>query len=130
MINRLPLALGAGYLGSIANILVISLINITTNDDFSLDKNFVYKQVFWGGLWAILYCLPVLKNQWIVKGIVVSALASFCTFFIFQSIPLNALNILRAFIVNIVFWGGVSSFTYHKAIMSQDNNKTPSSKKS
>lgn len=112
MIARILLALGAGFVGSVGNILSVWLIN-AAQSNFQFDKVFVYKQIFWGALWALLYCFPFFQQNWLTKGVVVSALASFCTFFVFQSIPFDLNFIIRAFFVNIVVWGGISSWLYH-----------------
>ena len=115
MISRISIALGAGFLGGLANVLAIVILNSLQGGNVP-DKTFIYKQVFWGGLWALLYGFNFLQNNWIYKGIVVSVLASLATFFVFKAIPFTPDYMLRAFIVNVIAWGGVSSFVYHKSV--------------
>ncbi|SUB90813.1 hypothetical protein [Photobacterium damselae] len=52
MIKRITLTLGAGFVGSVANAIAIYLINPLQGLP-SPDHIFIYKQVFWGGLWAL-----------------------------------------------------------------------------
>lgn len=117
MLKNITIALGAGFIGSIANVLAIYLINPLQGLP-QPDHIFIYKQVFWGGLWALLYCLPFLKQRWFIKGIAVGFVASLCTFFVFQTIPVTPINIIKALMVNIVAWGGCSSFFFYKATTS------------
>lgn len=112
MIRRILLALGAGMVGSLGNVLSVWLINAAFGT-FSFDKQFVYKQVFWGALWALPYCFDFFRQHWVAKGVAVSSVASFFTFFVFQSLPLTPEFMLRAFIVNVLFWGCISSWLYH-----------------
>lgn len=107
------IALSAGFIAGLVNVLGVWGFAMAQGT-FQFSPLFIYKQAFWGALWALLYCIPILKEQWIIKGIIVSTAASFCTFAIFQAIPFNSFNIFRAFIVNTVLWGGVSSYLYYK----------------
>lgn len=117
MLRNITIALGVGFIGSIANVFAIYLINPLQGLPLP-DHTFIYKQVFWGGLWALLYCLPFLKQRWFIKGAIVGFTASLCTFFFFQTIPVTPINIIKAFMVNIVIWGGCSSFFFYKATSS------------
>ena len=120
MISRILLALGAGMVGALGNTLSITLINVFLNNP-TFDKQFIYKQVFWGALWALPYCFNFFHQHWIAKGILVSFTATFFTFFIFQSLPLNFEFILRALFVNMLVWGGISSWVYHFALTKKDS---------
>ena len=121
MTKNITIALGAGFIGSLANALAIYLIN-PLQGLASPDHLFVYKQVFWGGLWALLYCLPWFNTQrWHIIGILVGVAASLCTFFVFQAIPLNPMNLIKAFIVNVIAWGMLSSYCYEQAISHEKN---------
>lgn len=115
MLKNTTIALGAGFIGGIANVFAIYFINSLQNLP-EPNHVFMYKQVFWGGIWALLYVLPLFKLQWYIKGMIVGALASVCTFLIFNSLPITPVNLIKAFLVNIVVWGGVSSFCYYKAV--------------
>lgn len=119
MVCRIILALGAGVIGSLGNVMSLLLIN-ASQGNFHLEKQFVYKQIFWGAAWALLYCFTFFKQNWIAKGVIVSALASIFTFFVFQSLPINMSTLLRVFIVNILVWGGISSWLYHESLQKMD----------
>ncbi|ODA24051.1 hypothetical protein [Photobacterium damselae] len=116
MIKHITLALGTGFVGSVANAIAIYLINPLQGLP-SPDHIFIYKQVFWGGLWALLYLLPWFKQTWYIKGTLAGLLASLCTFFVFQSIPITAINLIKAFVVNVVLWGWISAYLYAKTII-------------
>ncbi|UJZ96600.1 hypothetical protein IHC87_21235 (plasmid) [Photobacterium damselae subsp. damselae] len=120
MLRYITIALGSGFIGGVANVFAIYLINPLQNLS-QPDHIFIYKQVFWGGLWALLYCLPFLKQRWFIRGIIIGFIASLCTFFAFQTIPVTSINIIKAFMVNLVIWGGCSSFFFYKATMSESS---------
>lgn len=120
MIAKLPLALGAGFLGSVANLTALWIIRASQGNMSFFDKTFIYKQIFWGALWALLYCLPILKRQYMLRALLVGGLASVFTFFVFQAIPFNPMNIFRAFLVNVVAWGLVSAYLYQKGARLMD----------
>lgn len=114
MIKNITIALGAGFVGSVANVAAIYLIN-PLQGLASPDHLFVYKQVFWGGLWALLYCIPWFQKMWPIRGIIVGLAASLCTFFVFQAIPVTPVNLIKAFVVNAIAWGMLSSYLYQNA---------------
>jgi hypothetical protein len=64
--------------------------------------------------------LPFLKQRWFIKGILVGFIASLFTFFVFQTIPVTPISIIKALMVNIVAWGGCSSFFFYKATTSDN----------
>ena len=114
MIKLILIALGAGFVGSVANALAIYLINPLQGLP-TPDHVFIYKQVFWGGLWALLYLLPWFKQSWYIKGTIVGLAASLCTFVVFQTIPITPTNLVKALVVNVVLWGWISAYSYNKA---------------
>lgn len=117
MITKVLIAIGAGAIAGIANVIAIGIINnVIDNPQFHMDKLFLYKQVFWGALWALLYCFTFFKQNWLAKGFAVSLLATLFTFFVFQSIPFIGSNIIKAIIVNIIVWNFVSSWLYHNTL--------------
>ncbi|MBU2898098.1 hypothetical protein [Vibrio hepatarius] len=123
MVKKIIIALGAGFVGSVANVLAIYLINPLQGLP-TPDHLFIYKQVFWGGLWALFYCVPWLQENWKIRGILVGSAASLCTFFVFQAIPVIPTNLIKAFMVNVIAWGMMSSYLYEKALArEQANNK-------
>lgn len=114
MINRLLSGLGAGFVGGLANVLAVWGINVGLGT-FQFDKNFLYRQIFWGGLWGLVYCFKLLEDNWVARGAIVGVLASVVTLFVFKALPLTSFNLLRVFVVNVIAWGGVSSFIFYRA---------------
>lgn len=120
LFNNLSIALTAGFIAGLANVIAVSGFQLEQGS-FQFNPNFVYKQAFWGGLWALLYCVPTPKLHWVFKGVIISIMASFCTFAVFQSIPFNLTTAFRSFVVNILVWGGISAFLYHKFHIPSEN---------
>ena len=109
--SRMLIALGAGSIGSIGNVLAVWFFAFAEGN-FSYDRCFLYKQVFWGGLWALLYCFKVLSDHWVVRGVIVGILASLVTFVVFKALPYTLYSAFKAFTVNVVVWGFLSAFLY------------------
>ena len=112
---KVLVSLGSGYLGGLANVLGITFIN-GLSGTLVLDSQFFYKQVAWGSLWAIFYSIDIFENNWKLKGFFVSTIATIFTFFVFQTLAISIETLIRSFFVNVLIWGGVSSFLYHKAL--------------
>src|SRR3546814_9004764 len=47
-------------------------------------KAFIYKQVVWGGIWGLLFVLPLLRPFWWARGLIVGGLATLAAIFVFQ----------------------------------------------
>jgi hypothetical protein len=45
---------------------------------------FLYSRIVWGGLWALLFVLPVMTGQWLLRGVLVGVLASLAAIFYFN----------------------------------------------
>ncbi|MDK9783772.1 hypothetical protein KIT90_20545 [Vibrio sp. B172a] len=115
LLVKVLFALGAGYIGGIANVSSIWFIN-GLSGTLVFDNQFFYKQVAWGSGWAIFYVIDVFNNNWKKKGATISIIASFFTFFIFKTLDVSIDSLFSSFFVNVLIWGGVSSFMYHKAL--------------
>ena len=73
----------AGAVGGIANGLALWLLGslgVTTALDFRIPimfkPMFLLNRAFWGGLWGLVFLLPVLSGRPYVKGLVLSLLPS------------------------------------------------------
>ncbi|EGU35910.1 hypothetical protein [Vibrio scophthalmi] len=119
---KVLVSLGAGYLGGVANVITIWFINIVAGK-LILDSQFLYKQIAWGGLWAVFYVVDVFGNNWKVKGFAISILATVFTFFVFRTLDVTFEILLRSFVVNVIIWGGVSSFLYHKTLFNSSEGE-------
>ncbi len=111
MVSRILIALGAGCIGSIGNVLAVWVFAFAEGN-FSYDRCFLYKQVFWGALWALFYCFKVFGDHWVVRGAIVGLLASLVTFVVFKALPFTLYSAFKAFTVNVVVWGLLSAFLY------------------
>ena len=75
-LRKAALAFSAGTAGSVANTLfvilvgaagVIAALGITARVQPTPD--WIYPRIVWGGLWGFLLLLPVLRNRWIARGL-------------------------------------------------------------
>lgn len=69
----------AGCLGALANSVVVWLFGyygITSSFGVSiapsLSANWLYPRIVWGGIWGLLFILPILKSKLLLKGTVLS----------------------------------------------------------
>lgn len=77
--NKLLVFFGAGCLGALANSLVVWLfgdLGITSSWGVSispsLTPDWLYPRIVWGGLWGLVFVLPMLKSRLLLKGTVLS----------------------------------------------------------
>lgn len=79
----------AGCLGALANSLALWLFGsfgITTSLGVSLaptlTPNWLYPRIVWGGLWGLLFILPMLKSRLLLKGAVLSLFPTIVQLFV------------------------------------------------
>ena len=79
----------AGCLGALANSITVWLFGyfgITAELGVSiapaLTPNWLYPRIVWGGIWGILFLLPILKSKYLLKGAVLSLLPSMVQLFV------------------------------------------------
>jgi hypothetical protein len=77
--KKLLIFFAAGSLGALANSLVVWQIGehgITHSFRVSiapaLTANWLYPRIVWGGLWGLLFILPLLQSKAILKGTILS----------------------------------------------------------
>jgi len=77
--NKLLVFFGAGCLGALANSLVVWLfgdLGITSSWGVSISPSltpgWLYPRIVWGGLWGLVFVLPMLKSRLLLKGTVLS----------------------------------------------------------
>jgi len=88
----LTLAFACGCLGVAVMFLVYGVLILTGVADAATTpgmpayetKPFVYSRVVWGGLWALLLALPILRRRWITRGLMLAAAASLASAFHFH----------------------------------------------
>ncbi len=77
--NKLLIFFAAGCLGALANSVAVWLfgdLGITRAAGVSispaLNPNWLYPRIVWGGIWGLLFTLPVLNTRLLAKGAVLS----------------------------------------------------------
>jgi len=73
--KKLLIFFAAGGLGALANSLTVWLfgyLHITTTFGVSiappLSPTWLYPRIVWGGLWGLLFVLPILRSRLLLKG--------------------------------------------------------------
>ena len=77
--NKILIFFSAGCLGALANSIVVWLFGnfgITSSFGVSiapaLTPGWLYPRIVWGGLWGLLFILPMLKSKLLLKGTILS----------------------------------------------------------
>lgn len=77
--KRLSLAFAAGALGALANGVALWLagnFGVTAAIGVAIAPHltpaWLYPRICWGGLWGLLFALPVLERSWVLRGFVLS----------------------------------------------------------
>jgi hypothetical protein len=93
--KNISLVFVAGCLGGLANSLCMWLLGavgapqaLGVNLAPALTAPWLYQRLFWGGLWAFLFLLPLRRWSYAVRGLLYSLGPSLATFFIV--LPLQA----------------------------------------
>ncbi|MCF8081372.1 MAG: hypothetical protein K9K88_19010 [Desulfobacterales bacterium] len=86
----------AGCLGALANSIALWLfgyLGITTSLGVSLapalTPNYLYPRIVWGGLWGLLFILPMLKSRLLLKGAVLSLFPTVVQLFVVFPLKAN-----------------------------------------
>ena len=86
----------AGCLGALANSIALWLFGyfgITTSFGVSLapalTPNYLYPRIVWGGLWGLLFILPMLKSRLLLKGAVLSLFPTVVQLFVVFPLKAN-----------------------------------------
>jgi hypothetical protein len=124
--KRLLIFFAAGCLGALANSLVVWLsgdLGITKSLGVSiapaLTANWLYPRIVWGGIWGVIFFLPVFNSKPFAKGTILSLFPTMVQLFIvfpyqakkgIAGIELGALTPAFVFGFNWV-WGVVTALT-------------------
>ena len=129
LLNPLARGFTAGAVGGAANVAFIALAGsagIIAAMGIALPAPalpaFLYKQMVWGGLFGLIFALPVIKGSWIARGLIVGLLASLAALFVFLPMAgagMGALNpgVLTPVLVLIAnsVWGLVAAWFYDRS---------------
>ena len=86
MIRKISCAFTGGIIGALCESIIIwllshagvsAMIGISLKPKFTTD--WLYPRLIWGGLWALLLVLPILKTKTALRGIIFSLLPSAIT---------------------------------------------------
>lgn len=118
--KRLTAVFSAGCLGGLANSLAVwmfGLYGITKTLGVgispALSTGWLYQRIVWGGLWGLLFLLPLFRNSIIKRGIVLSLGPTIVQLFVLfpykshhgmMGMGLGALTPLFVFVFNAI-WG-------------------------
>lgn len=77
--RKLLIFFAAGCIGALANSLTVWLFGqygITSSFGVSIAPSltpaWLYPRLVWGGIWGLLFILPLLSSRWLVKGTILS----------------------------------------------------------
>jgi hypothetical protein len=77
--NKILVFFAAGCLGALANSITVWLfgnLGITSSFGVSISPSltpvWLYPRIVWGGLWGLVFVLPMLKSKLLLKGTVLS----------------------------------------------------------
>ena len=124
--KKLLIFFAAGCLGALANSLVVWLfgdLGITKSLGVSitpaLTASWLYPRIVWGGIWGLLFFLPLVNSKPFLKGTLLSLFPTIVQLFIIfpykakkgvAGIELGLLTPALVFVFNWV-WGVVTSLT-------------------
>ncbi len=87
--RTLLIVFSAGCLGALANSITVWLFGyfgITAELGVSiaptLTPNWLYPRIVWGGIWGLLFLLPIFKSKYLLKGTVLSLFPSIVQLFV------------------------------------------------
>lgn len=126
MVKRLSCAFSAGAIGGLINsaaVWLFGLLGITVALGVKiaphLSPAFLYPRIVWGGLWGLLFLIPILKGSIYVRGFVYSLGPSAVMLFIVfpnmgkgvYGLSLGMLTPVFVILFNFI-WGIAAAFWY------------------
>ncbi|MEE9451483.1 MAG: hypothetical protein V3V61_01860, partial [Gammaproteobacteria bacterium] len=125
-IRIIMIAFAAGCAGGLANSLVawlVGYLHITTLLGVSLVPQFtpawLYPRIVWGGLWGLLFLIPILSKILIARGILLSLPLTFVQLYIvFPSLEQGYLGLSNGFLTPLfvllfnAVWGIVGVYLF------------------
>ncbi len=123
--GRLSLVFAAGCVGALVNSVVLWLLGsrgiagrLGVNMAPDLTPDWLYPRLVWGGIWGVLFILPMLKKSFLVRGLVLSLAPTLVQLFVIfplkmdkgmMGLTLGNFTPLVVFVVNAV-WGVTAGF--------------------
>ena len=130
LINKLSLVFTAGALGGLLNSLAVwifGVVGITSALGVQiapqLSASWLYPRLVWGGLWGLLFLLPLMEKRYLYRGLIFSLGPTAVQLFILfplkagkgvMGIDLGSLTPLLVFIFNAI-WGLTAAIWLRRA---------------
>lgn len=111
-ISNVVRSFASGAFGGVANVILLCIIWQLMNSPAGYSHEFLYKQVTWGGIWGFAFMLPILSNNWWLRGAVWGTAAAMVALFVFKVVPVNVVTVIISLLVNAGAWGLVASWLY------------------
>jgi len=103
-LQNLSYAFVSGVIGAAALMLAATLYQ-GVPDGYVAFKQRLYRLLVWGGIWALLLVIPVCKNKWFVRGIIISFIVIIFNFTVLM--PLMGKGFFAAQGGKALFWGNI-----------------------
>ena len=123
--RRLSLVFASGCVGGLLNSVVLWILGskgitgkLGVNIAPDLTPEWLYPRLVWGGIWGVLFLLPVLKRSFLVRGLIFSLAPTLVQLFVvfpmkldkgMMGLQLGSYTPLVVLIVNAV-WGITAAF--------------------
>ncbi len=123
--KNLSLCFAAGSLGGVANALVVWIFGalgiaqaLGANIAPELTPPFLYSKIAWGGIWGVIFLIPILKNSPFLRGLIFSLAPTLVQLFVvfpvklgkgMMGLDLGTVTPLLVVIYN-AFWGIVAAY--------------------
>lgn len=130
LINKLSLVFTAGALGGLLNSLAVwifGVVGITSALGVKiapqLSASWLYPRLVWGGLWGLLFLLPLMEKRYLYRGLIFSLGPTAVQLFVLfplkagkgvMGIDLGSLTPLLVFIFNAI-WGLTAAIWLRRA---------------
>ena len=128
MFKDLSAAFTGGVVGALASVLVhwllnhvglLSMLGISMVPKLTLE--WMYPKLVWGGIWGLLFILPVLKSKVVPRGLLLSLVPTFVAFIVilpdlgkgYLGLKMGQWTPLLVGVLNAV-WGMIGAFWYRQ----------------
>lgn len=111
----LTLGFGAGAFGAVILALVSAALNALNVQALiglpppPMPESYLpllYRVVVWGGIWGVLFAVPVLNRLWWFKGMIIGVFATLAILFYFSpGVTTPPMRFAYALFLNVVIWG-------------------------
>lgn len=103
-LQKLSLAFTSGAVGAGA-LMLTKMLALGPPDSIVTFKQNLYHLLVWGGIWALLLALPILKKQWLWRGLLIAFVVIMFNFAVLM--PLTGRGFFAMQASSIVFWSNI-----------------------